>query len=116
MTELRQFDLYADPDQLRLGGLIEWARAELADLERVVPAATEAQWTAPPRVQPADDTPQRSKGIHSDPTPSIALSDHRLRLRDQVISSERLLRETIVALRGVRIGLERSLSAWEVSG
>lgn len=113
MSSSRQVDLYADPDQLRMDGLIRWVRAECDALEAILPAAVDAQWQRPPVRKASDDTTERSKGGHSDPTSAIALDDVRSQLRSQVLNSEHVLRTAIVALRGVRRGLERRLEAWE---
>lgn len=106
-------DLDLDPDQARLDRLVDWTRAEADALAELIPAAVDAQWVAPPQHRPRLDTTERAKGGHSDPTPAITLDERRLALRLQVIRSERALREAIIALRGVRLGLETTLGAWE---
>lgn len=111
MTE--SFDV--DPDQLRLDGLIKWARQELDMLETLLPALTDAQWSQSRRPLPREDTHERATGAHSDPTADTALDSNRLALRLQVIKSERAIRSAIIAVRGVRLGAERALSSWEGS-
>ncbi|GAA2843999.1 hypothetical protein Acy02nite_68690 [Actinoplanes cyaneus] len=104
--------LGADPDELRLTQLVAWARAEADALDMVIPAAVEAQWTAAPVARPRDDTTERAKNQRADPTSDVALDTARQALRQQVVESETSLRKTIIALRGVRLGLERSLTSW----
>lgn len=106
-------DLDQDPDQLRLDGLIGWARQELDELESLLPAAVDAQWLASPVPRPRVDTTERASDALSDPAASAALDGKRWALRLQVVRSERHIREAIVAVRGVRLGLARALAAWE---
>lgn len=106
-------DLDLDPEQLRLDGLVQWARREADALGALLPAALDAQWQAAPNPRPREDTTERSKGVTSDPTSANALDERRWALRLQIVRSERMLREAIVALRGVRRGLEMRFDEWE---
>lgn len=89
---------------------------EIAELAPVLDRARAAQWSVPPRRRPDEDTTERSQGPHSDPTPGIALDERRLSLSAQVKESERVLREAVVAVRGVRRGLELRFGEWEATG
>lgn len=104
------FDDEGDADLAALAGLV---RRECDALSEVLPGALSAQWRAAPAPKPRDDTTERGKGSHGDPTQAIVLDERRLRLRLQVIASERVLRGAAVAVRGVRRGLELALDEWE---
>lgn len=105
--------LFADGRDVSLEMLAELIREEVAALLETLPDAYARQWTASPVPRPREDTNERAKGPHSDPTPSIALDGRRLALRDQVVASEHVLRSAAVAVRGVRRGLERALDRWD---
>lgn len=109
-------DLDLDPDEARLHNLTAWARREADLLDAVIPAVSDAQWSPAPIDRPRIDTAERIKGLASDPTATVALDSARLDLRAQVVRSERVLRDAIVALRGVRRGLERALAPWSREG
>lgn len=89
---------------------------EIAALAPVLDKALAAQWSVPPARRPDEDTAERSKGPHSDPTLGIALDERRLALSAQVKESDRVLRDAIVAVRGVRRGLELRFGEWEATG
>lgn len=82
--------------------LIELIRAEADELADLLPKATSVQWLP---VRPTATEP----GQPADPTGETATDPDRLALRLQIIRSERLLRETAIALRGVRLGLATAL-------
>ena len=86
--------------------LVQLIRAEADTLADYLPEAQAVQWlpTGPIVTEP---------GKPSDPTGETVADPGRLALRLQVIRSERLLRETAVALIGVRRGLEMALDARE---
>lgn len=89
---------------------------ELAALAPVLDMASAAQWSVPPRRRPDEDTAERSKGPHSDPTPGIAIDERRLALSVQIKESDRIVREAAAAVRGVRRGLELRFAEWEAEG
>ncbi|WP_420866293.1 DUF7169 domain-containing protein [Micromonospora echinospora] len=91
-------------------------RAELDALAAVLPAAIDAQWTTPPVPRPREDTAERVKGERSEPTASVALDPDRLRLREQVVRSARILAGGNTALRQVRAGVEKALTPWQEEG
>ncbi len=105
--------LFEDPTEATLERLAEIVREECDALGLTIPAAASAQWTPSPIPKPRDDTAERAKGGHGDPTPDVVLDGRRLALRAQVLRSETVLRDALVAVRGVRVGLERALSRWE---
>lgn len=110
---MSRISINVDPQAANLAHLVRLARQEATALEAVLPAAMEAQWETPPSPAPSEDTKERSKGLQTDPTASIALDDRRATLSDQVRKSERALRNAVVALAGVRLGLTSALEAWE---
>lgn len=102
-----------DPKDADLMRLAEIAVEECGALAAMLPAALEYQWRRPSSVRPDVDTTERETGGHSDPTADVALDGRRLRLRAQVIKSERVLRDAVIAARGVRVGLEKALAAYD---
>lgn len=95
--------------------LVTLLKMELDALEAALVPALEAQWQPAPYVR-TDDTGIKSQGGINRPTEDCALDGRRMALRAQVLRSERILRDTAVAVRGVRRGLERSLDRWESQG
>lgn len=76
-------------------------------------AAEDIQWSAAPVLRPRDDTTERAKGGHGDPTPSITLDDRRLEVRAGVREAEAALLAGLEALRTARHKLEASIERWE---
>jgi hypothetical protein len=95
-----------------LRALVAMIRAEADLLAERLDDARDLQWLPSVVPRPRDDTSERGKGGHSDPTPIVALDERRLAIRVQVRRSEALLRGTATNLRGVRRGLEIALDAW----
>jgi hypothetical protein len=102
----------ADPDLATVSHLIELIRAEVDALEAVLPDAIAVQCMPSPVPRPREDTVEREKNRRSNPTLDTVLDERRLRLSQQVLRSRRLLRNAVIAARGVRRGLEISLVAW----
>lgn len=90
-------------------------RADLVELERLLPAAWELQWTpAPHRPAPRYDTEERGAGgPPSDPTADVVLDERRLRVRAAVQFAEALVRRIGAATTSARAGLESAIDAWE---
>lgn len=83
---------------------------EAAALAVLLPDAVERQWTTSPVPRPRDE---ESRGVvgaeHSDPTADVALDPRRMAVRETVLRSRLALRDAAVALRGVRVAMERNL-------
>lgn len=105
--------LYEDEDDELIEALVARIRAESDELAAILPRAVGAQWRPAQIPRPREDTAERASGGHSNPTLDTVADGRRLRLRVQVLRSERVLRDAAVALRGVRRGLEIALSRWE---
>jgi hypothetical protein len=87
-------------------------RREVDALVSTLAEAMDVQWMPSPIPRPRDDTTERAKGGHGDPTPSITLDDRRLDVRAQVRASARRLGEAAEAARVTRAALEAALDAW----
>lgn len=74
--------------------------------------SNDAQWEASPRPKPREDTAQRAKGGHGDPTADIVLDDRRLALREAVKDAEQSLKMHLAALRIAEENLEAALAGW----
>lgn len=113
MTHDPNAALFTDEGDETLARLVALVREESAALEAALSGALAVQWQPSPVPKPRDDTTERAKGGHGDPTPSIVADGRRLDLRAQVEASRRTLRDAAVAVRGVRRGLEIALLRWE---
>lgn len=98
-----------------LDALLTRMTKEVEMLADVAALALDAQWSPSPVTRARDDTSERETGVRSDPTSAVALDDRRLALRLQVIKSERIIKEALVSIIGVRRGFERALDQWEGS-
>ncbi|WP_091086757.1 DUF7169 domain-containing protein [Micromonospora nigra] len=106
-------ELDTDRDAVRMADLVSRLRDELDALTSVLPAAIDAQWTAAPVARPRDDTSERMKNTRSDPTAAVVLDPDRLRLREQVVRSARVLHGGTIALREARRALVDALAPWD---
>ncbi|USL85051.1 putative transcriptional regulator [Arthrobacter phage SWEP2] len=86
-------------ETLRLAASIEKAQA--------------IQWEAAPIPRPSDDTTERAKGGHGDPTGSIALDDRRQAVREQHDAAVASLGVALAAARSARRSLDAAIGAWE---
>lgn len=102
----------ADATDEALERIAEAVAAEVRALLAVLPAALEVQWQPAPIPHPEEDTAERGKGGHSDPTPAVALDERRLAVRVAVLGSLRRVREARDALAESRQDVERSLARW----
>jgi hypothetical protein len=92
---------------------IRAARSALSDLEDAVTAAADAQWSSPPVPRAPVDTAERSKGLTSDPVPSVALDGRRLALRARVMEAERAAARMGVVARALTGRVMAGLERWE---
>lgn len=98
----------------RLDRLARMIREEAEKLIATLPDALARQWTQSPVPKPREDTPQRSSGDRpSDPTADAVLDARRLDVRATVVRSERVLRDSAVALVGVRRALEEAVARFD---
>ena len=79
-----------------------------------IPDAMERMWTTSPVPRPRDEEATRSVGSRpSDPTSEVALDPRRMAVRDSVLRSRDALRDAAVALRGVRLAMERNIKWYD---
>lgn len=103
---------YLDPETTDIAEYVRLIEEEAARLIESLPSALERQWTTSPVPRPREEEERRSIGdLPSDPTADVALDPRRLAVRDTVLRSRFALRDAAVALRGVRLAMERNL-AW----
>lgn len=91
---------------------VKASAAESLQIVRLLDAAAEIQWEAAPVPKPREDTTQRAKGGHGDPTGDIVLDARRLAVRDAVVTGEREILAYLETLRGARLRLESAIEAW----
>lgn len=77
---------------------------------RLVYEASDAQWQAGKSPVPREDTTERSKGMTSDPTPTIVADDRRLKLRLEVLKATHALNAATTELETVETRLTHALT------
>ena len=87
--------------------------AETLALAQSMQKADAIQWEAAPIPRPSDDTTERAKGGHGDPTQAIALDDRRLAVRAQYDAAMAALDTAYAAVRAARRHLDGAVDAWE---
>jgi hypothetical protein len=86
--------------------------AEALQIVRLLDAASGIQWEASPVPKPREDTTQRAKGGHGDPTADIVTDPRRLAVREAVTDAERALTQHLAILRHTRHELARAVEVW----
>lgn len=103
--------LFRDPDAIALDSAAVALAAACAHLSAVAAEAAEVQWAPAPIPRPREDTTERAKGGHGDPTPSVALDTRRADVRAAVVAAARALEfarvNAIVQARTVEDALAR---------
>ena len=93
---------------------LELLEAEVRKTLELLPAVEDAQWAhSPSQTGPPELPDRRVVGKHGDPTGNTVADPSRLQLREQSKRSERLVRDALLKVRGVRRGLEISLVKWQ---
>lgn len=85
---------------------------EAAKLAALVATVEDAQWQPSTTPRPREDTTERSKGGHSDPTVNIVADTARLVLREAVEAASARLTETVRVLAANRAALETAIDKW----
>lgn len=73
----------------------------------------DSQWRAGKSPVPREDTTERSKGLTSDPTPSIVVDSRRLALRAAAIEAEQALAKATQTLQAAERHLNDALERWQ---
>jgi hypothetical protein len=92
--------------------LIRRLAEEALSTSAVLAEASEIQWQPSPAIRPREDTTERSKGGHSDPTTLTVTDPRRLQLRAAVLEAEHLLERATAALAATRRRLEAAVDSW----
>lgn len=87
--------------------------AEVLALGSVMFEADAVQWSASPTPKPRDDTSERAKGGHGDPTPSIVTDPRRLAVRAAFVDAELVLAEATRKAAEARATVEAALARWQ---
>lgn len=74
--------------------------------------AEEVQWQPSPVPRPREDTTERSRGGHSDPTATTATDPRRLALRAAVVSAEVALEKALAECEARAADVERALQVY----
>lgn len=85
---------------------------EVLALASAVAEAERVQWSPSLTPRPREDTTERSKGGHSDPTSTIVTDERRLALREEVVAAGRRIEAATREITEHRERVERALAAW----
>jgi len=85
---------------------------EALRLASLLGQADEIQWQPSPTPKPREDTTERSKGGHGDPTASIVADDRRLAVRAAVLQAEAAIEKATVDVQGASARLEHAIDRW----
>lgn len=75
-------------------------------------AAEEIQWTAAPIPKPREDTTERAKGGHGDPTLATVLDERRLAVREAVEKGLAAMADAATVVQVTRLEVEAAIAAW----
>jgi len=81
-------------------------------VSKLLGQASSIQWSPAPVARPSDDTTERSKGGHSDPTVATVFDDRRLAVRAAVLTAEDALRTSRLVLEEAKRTLETAVDRW----
>lgn len=104
--------LFRDPDAVALGTAVDDLKAACRYLAALAAEAAEVQWEPAPIPRPRDDTTERAKGGHGDPTPSVALDARRADVRAAVIGARAALDFARASAAVQARALEAALARW----
>lgn len=94
--------IFVDPDAYSMRELLDACVRAWTELTELVEEAAEVQFMPSPIPRPAEDTSERSKGGHSDPTSRIVADARRAAVRefvtDSLRASQKLKRQGEAAL------------------
>jgi len=93
-------------DDLSTAALGRAVASEALALALLIGEASEIQWQPANTPRPREDTTERSRGGHSDPTVNIVADERRLAVRKAVVASDHLLGEALKALVRARKRME----------
>lgn len=112
MTTQKRSPMQHADDRSTLDVLQDTAAAFLR-LTQALGEAEAVQWDpAARRPQARDDTTERSKGGHGDPTADVALDERRLALRDAVEEARLRLQIAATGVSAADRHLREALDAW----
>lgn len=89
---------------------------EAVFLARSLADAEEIQWTAAPIPKPREDTTERAKGGHGDPTLATVLDERRLAVREAVEEAHAVLAANTEATAAARRKLNAAIASWNGEG
>lgn len=105
MTARRE-ETVAPADQFKAAG------AALAKLALALNSAQDSQWERPPYFRPKEDTTERAKGRHRDPTSDVTTDGLRLELREAVKHAEKIMALTTRDAQKAERELTEALARW----
>jgi hypothetical protein len=92
---------------------LETFGATFLRVRQLITDVGDSQWRAGKSPVPKEDTTERSKGLTSDPTPSIVVDSRRLALRLAVIEAEDALEKAGRNLQAAERHLTEALERWQ---
>lgn len=95
-----------------LNPIVRDLAAESLALSAALDGASAIQWASAPIAKPKDDTTERAKGGHGDPTFDTVADDRRLGVREAVKSGLDELERAIAAVRQARGAVEFAVARY----
>ncbi|QCG77304.1 hypothetical protein SEA_BUBBABEAR_43 [Microbacterium phage BubbaBear] len=92
---------------------LETLMATYLRVRQLIADIGDAQWRAGKSPVPKEDTTERSKGLTSDPTPSIVVDSRRMALRLAVIEAEQALEKAGRNLQAAERHLNDAFERWQ---
>ena len=96
----------------RLSAAVRDFAEETLFLARSLADAEEIQWSAAPVPKPREDTTERAKGGHGDPTLAIVLDDRRLAVRAAVEEAHAAIAQASEVAALARRKVNAAIAAW----
>lgn len=95
-----------------LNPIVRELAAEALALSLSLEGASAIQWAPAPVPRPSNDTTERSKGGHGDPTADTVTDERRLAVRESVTAGLDDLERTVAGLRRARARVDSAVAAY----
>jgi len=92
--------------------IVEDVTAEALALASALAAAEAIQWSPSQSPKPRDDTSERARGGHGDPTLATVVDDRRLAVRAAVVSGHVEIEKLLPILRAAREEVQEAVDRW----
>lgn len=100
------------PHPRPLPEIVREVAEEALALASALEAAEAIQWSPSHTPKPREDTTERAKGGHGDPTLATVIDDRRLGVRAAVVAGHIEIEKAIPALRVARENVQEAVDRW----